>query len=278
MKTSEQMKGAIRNISKKTGANPNSLLQMCLFEGILEKISKSKYSENFILKGGLLISSLIGVDMRSTIDMDTTIKGIPVSKETITKIIKEILEIEIDADIEYKLIKLSPIRQKEVYEGFCAGISCNFGKINASLNIDITTGDIITPKEMKYLYSKILEEGTIPIMTYNIETIIAEEFETISSRNITTTRARDFYDLYMLYSIYKDKIDGKSLREAIEKTSKNRGSSKSVNKYREVTELLKASGATKSLWEKYIKSNPYAKDINFFDTLAVYESICSMLE
>lgn len=185
---------------------------MCLFEGILEKISKSKYSENFILKGCLLISSLIGVDMRSTMDMDNTIKGIPVSEETITKIIKEILEIEIDADIEYKLIKLSPIRQKDVYEGFCAGISCNFGKINASLNIDITTGDIITPKEMKYLYSKILEEGTIPIMTYNIETI--------SSRNITTTRARDFYDLYMLYSIYKDKIDGKSLREAIEKQVK----------------------------------------------------------
>lgn len=278
MKTSEQMKGEIRNISKKTGANPNSLLQMCLFEGILEKISKSKYSENFILKGGLLISSLIGVDMRSTIDMDTTIKGIPVSEETITQIIKEILEIKIDADIKYKLIKLSPIRQKDVYEGFCASISCNFGKINASLNIDITTGDIITPKEMKYLYSKILEEGTIPIMTYNIETTIAEKFETISSRNITTTRARDFYDLYMLYSIYKDKIDGKSLREAIEKTSKNRGSSKSVNKYREVTELLKASGTTKSLWEKYIKSNPYAKDINFFDTLAVYESIGSILE
>lgn len=278
MKTSEQMKGEIRNISKKTGANPNSLLQMCLFEGILEKISKSKYSENFILKGGLLISSLIGVDMRSTIDMDTTIKGIPVSEETITQIIKEILEIKIDADIKYKLIKLSPIRQKDVYEGFCASISCNFGKINASLNIDITTGDIITPKEMKYLYSKILEEGTIPIMTYNIETIIAEKFETISSRNITTTRARDFYDLYMLYSIYKDKIDGKSLREAIEKTSKNRGSSKSVNKYREVTELLKASGTTKCLWEKYIKSNPYAKDINFFDTLAVYESIGSILE
>ena len=131
---------------------------------------------------------------------------------------------------------------------------------------------------MKYLYSKILEEGTIPIMTYIIETIIAEKFETISSRNITTTRARDFYDLYMLYSIYKDKIDGKSLKEAIEKTSKNRGSSKSVNKYREVIELFKASEITKNLWERYIKSNPYAKDINFFDTLAVYETIGSILE
>ena len=118
MKTSEQIKGAIRNISKKTGVNPNSLLQMCLFEGILEKLSKSKYSENFILKGGLLISSLIGVDMRSTMDMDTTLRGIPLNEESISNILNEILAIEIDADIEYKLIKLSPIRQEDVYEDF----------------------------------------------------------------------------------------------------------------------------------------------------------------
>ena len=119
MKTSEQIKGAIRNVSKKTGVKPNSLLQMCLFEGILEKLSKSKYSENFILKGGLLISSLIGVDMRSTMDMDTTIRGIPLNEKSITKILNEILAIKIDTDIEYNLIKLSPIRQEDVYEDFC---------------------------------------------------------------------------------------------------------------------------------------------------------------
>ena len=188
---------------------------MCLFEGILEKLSKSKYSENFILKGGLLISSLIGVDMRSTMDMDTTVKGIPVNETTIIKIISEILEVDIDTAIKYKLIKLSPIRQEDVYEDFCASISCIFGKINAALNIDITTGDVITPREMNYSYSKILEEGTIPIMTYTIETILAEKFETISSRNITTTRARDFYDLYMIYSIYKDKIDKDCFLQAL---------------------------------------------------------------
>lgn len=273
MKTSEQIKGAIRNISKKTGVNPNSLLQMCLFEGVLEKLSKSKYSKNFILKGGLLISSLIGIDMRSTMDMDTTIKGIPVNQKTISKIVKEILEIKIDADIDYKLVKLTPIRQKDVYEDFCAKISCTFGKINAVLNIDITTGDVITPREMRYFYSKILESGTIPIMTYTIESVIAEKFETISSRNITTTRARDFYDLYMLYHLYKDKIDKDILREAIERTSEHRGSIKSVSQYKEVVDLFKISGTTKTLWEKYIKSNPYAKDIDFLETITVYEKI-----
>ena len=273
MKTSEQIKGAIRSISKKTGINPNSLLQMCLFEGVLEKLSKSRYNKNFILKGGLLISSLIGIDMRSTMDMDTTIKGIPVNEKTISKILKEILEIEIDADINYKLVKLIPIRQKDVYEDFCAKISCTFGKINAILNIDITTGDIITPREMKYFYSKILESGTIPVMTYTIESVIAEKFETISSRNITTTRARDFYDLYMLYHLYKDKIDKNILRKAIERTSEYRNSIKSISQYKEIVDLFKISQTTKTLWEKYIKSNPYAKDINFLETITVYEKI-----
>ena len=277
MKTSEQIKGAIRNISKKTGVNPNSLLQMCLFEGILEKLSKSKYSENFILKGGLLISSLIGVDMRSTMDMDTTLKGIPLNEESISNILNEILAIEIDADIEYKLIKLSPIRQEDVYEDFCASISCIFGKINATLNIDITTGDVITPREMNYSYSKILEEGTIPIMTYTIETILAEKFETISSRNITTTRARDFYDLCMIYSIYKDKIDKDILRKAIERTSKYRGSFETALQYKEIVELFRESETPKKLWKKYTQNNPYAKDVDFLDTISVYEEIGTVL-
>jgi len=277
MKTSEQIKGAIRNISKKTGVNPNSLLQMCLFEGILEKLSKSKYSEKFILKGGLLISSLIGVDMRSTMDMDTTLRGIPLNEVSITKILNEILAIEIDADIEYKLIKLSPIRQEDVYEDFCASISCIFGKINATLNIDITTGDVITPREMNYSYSKILEEGTIPIMTYTIETILAEKFETISSRNITTTRARDFYDLYMIYSIYKDKIDKDILRKAIERTSRYRGSFETALQYKEIVELFRESETPKELWKKYTQNTPYAKDVDFLDTISVYEEIGTVL-
>ena len=277
MKTSEQIKGAIRNISKKTGVNPNSLLQMCLFEGILEKLSKSKYSENFILKGGLLISSLIGVDMRSTMDMDTTVRGIPLNEDSISNILNEILAIEIDADIEYKLIKLSPIRQEDVYEDFCASISCVFGKINATLNIDITTGDVITPREMNYSYSKIIEEGTIPIMTYTIETILAEKFETISSRNITTTRARDFYDLYMIYSIYKDKINKDTLRKAIERTSKYRGSFEVALQYKEIVELFKESEAPKELWGKYVQNNLYAKDVDFLDTISVYKEIGDVL-
>ena len=278
MKTSEQIKGAIRNISKKTGVNANSLLQMCLFEGILEKISKSKYKNHFILKGGLLISSLIGVEMRSTLDMDTTIRGLPMNEENISKILQEILEIYIDADIVYRLIKLERIRKEDLYEDFCATISCRYGKINANLNIDITTGDIITPKEIQYSYEKILEEGSISILTYTIETIIAEKFETISSRNITTTRARDFYDLYMLYKIYKSKIDRNVLKEAITLTSQHRNSFSLVLQYKEIVKLFYQSNSLKNLWDKYIQNNPYAKEISFDDTISIYEEIGSILE
>ena len=274
MKTAEQIKGAIRNISKEKGVNPNSLLQMCLFEGILEKLSKSEYRENFILKGGLLVSSLIGVDMRSTMDMDTTIKGIPVNEETITRIINEILDIE----ISYKLIKLTPIRNADVYEDFSASIECKFGKINARLNIDITTGDVITPREIKYSYSKILEEGTISIITYTIETILAEKFETISSRNITTTRARDFYDLYMIYNMYNNKINQEILGEAIVKTARQRGSLKTIRQYKEIVELFKINSTIKNIWDRYAKNNPYTKDIKFLDTVEIYEKIGNILD
>ena len=278
MKTSEQIKGAIRNISKKTGVNANSLLQMCLFEGILEKISKSKYKNHIILKGGLLISSLIGVEMRSTLDMDTTIRGLPINEENISKILHEILEITIDADIVYRLIKLERIRKEDLYEDFCATISCRYGKINANLNIDITTGDIITPKEIQYSYEKILEEGSISILTYTIETIIAEKFETISSRNITTTRARDFYDLYMLYKLYKSKIDRNVLKEAITLTSQHRNSFSLVLQYKEIVKLFYQSNSLKNLWDKYIQNNPYANKISFDDTISIYEEIGSILE
>ena len=278
MKTSEQIKGAIRNISKKTGVNANSLLQMCLFEGILEKISKFKYKNHFILKGGLLISSLIGVEMRSTLDMDTTIRGLPMNEENISKILQEILEITIDADIVYRLIKLERIRKEDLYEDFCATITCRYGKINTNLNIDITTGDIITPKEVQYFYEKILEEGSISILTYTIETIIAEKFETISSRNITTTRARDFYDLYMLYKLYKSKIDRNVLKEAITLTSQHRNSFSLVLQYKEIVKLFYQSNSLKNLWDKYIQNNPYAKEISFDDTISIYEEIGSILE
>lgn len=276
MKNPEQLKGSIRNLSVEKGLNPNTLLQMCLFEGILEKLSKSKYKGNFILKGGLLISSLIGVDMRSTLDMDTTVKGIPVEKDIIEKIIKEIFLEPIDVEIEYSLEKLMPIREKDIYEDFTATILCNYGKIKGKLKIDITTGDMITPNEIEHNYSRIFGDSKISVMSYPIETILAEKFETISRRGVLSTRARDFYDIYMLYKLYKDKIKIENLSKAILNTASYRGSLEYVKDYKSVLELLERSKDMENLWNNYKNNNSFAKGIDFKDTLMIFKEIASI--
>jgi len=198
MKTAEQIKGAIRNISKEKGVNPNSLLQMCLFEGILEKLSKSKYRENFILKGGLLISSLIGVDVRSTMDMDTTIKGIPVTMVDMERTITEISNIDLDDNVKFRIKKVSEIMDEAEYSGIRFSMDALLDGAVIPLKIDISTGDVITPREIAYSYKLMFEDRTIPIMTYPIETVLAEKLETVISRSITNTRMRDFYDIHIL--------------------------------------------------------------------------------
>ncbi|NLY20784.1 MAG: nucleotidyl transferase AbiEii/AbiGii toxin family protein, partial [Tissierellia bacterium] len=267
----EQLKGAIRNLSKDKNINPNSLLQMSLFEGFLEKLSRSEYQDKFVLKGGLLISSLIGVEMRSTIDMDTTIIGVPVNEANIKKIISEILDIPIDRDIIYTLEDLKPIREKDVYEDFSATIRCQYEKINAILKIDITTGDAITPKEVMYKYPKIFDDGHIDIMAYPVETILAEKFETIISRNVFNTRARDYYDIYMLYKTCE--VDKEVLKEAIEKTAKHRNTINEMKEYDEIVDDISSDGKQMELWEQYKKLYAYADGIEFEEILKVVEEI-----
>lgn len=179
--------------------------------------------------------------------------------------------------IKYELNKITRIRKNNVYEDYCASIICKFGKIKANLNIDITTGDIITPKEVKYNYPRILEGGHIPILAYTIETILAEKFETISARNITTTRARDFYDLYMLYTVFGNRIDYVTLKNAIINTSNKRGSYELILEHKNIFLLLTEDKSMIELWDKYIAANPYAIDIKFQDTMKVYKKMLHFL-
>ena len=273
MKTSEQIKGAIRNISKKTGLNPNSLLQMCLFEGILEKLSKSKYSENFILKGGLLISSLIGVDMRSTMDMDTTIKGVPLKEEVIRNIISEIINVEVDDGIEFEITNISHIREEDEYENFRVHLIANFDKIKNDMKIDITTGDTITPKEIEYLYPCMFQEESLRVLAYPLETILAEKYESVIKRNIFTTRMRDFYDLYNLYNLRKEEIDFDILKQAIISTANRRGSFSLMKQSMEIIKDIKGDDYLKELWKVYLADNLYVGDLNFSETVKVVEII-----
>ena len=192
MKTPEQLKGAIRNIAASKNLRSQEVLQMFLFERILERLSVSRYRGNFILKGGLLISSMLGISERTTMDMDTTVRGLPMEKEQITSIVQNILSLDVNDGIQFRFQRIEPIREDDAYNNFRIHLDALYGKINSPMKIDITTGDEITPAAICYDYPFLFERKSVPIMAYTLESILAEKYETILRRNIGTTRARDF--------------------------------------------------------------------------------------
>lgn len=259
----ESIKGKIRSLAKKKNLKSQEVLQIYFFERFLERLSKSKYKNNFVIKGGFLISSLIGIENRTTMDMDTTIKGIPLKEEKIKEIVEEIININIDDGIKFEIKDISYIREEDEYENFRISIIANVGKTKNPMKLDLTTGDAITPGEIEYTYPCIFTQEDIKIMAYPLETILAEKYETIIRRNIATTRMRDFYDLYTIYKLKKDEIDYKILKEAIERTSYKRGSQEIMKDYEEIIEDIKEDSYLKSLWEVYLSENKYIGDLTF---------------
>lgn len=259
----ESIKGKIRSLAKKKNLKSQEVLQIYFFERFLERLSKSQYKNNFVIKGGFLISSLIGVENRTTMDMDTTIKGIPLKEEKIKEIVEEIININIDDGIIFEIQDISYIREEDEYENFRISLIANVGKTKNPMKLDLTTGDAITPGEIEYTYPCIFTQEDIKIMAYPLETILAEKYETIIRRNIATTRMRDFYDLYTIYKLKKDEIDYKILKEAIERTSYKRGSQEIMKDYEEIIEDIKEDSYLKSLWEVYLSENKYIGDLEF---------------
>ena len=203
------LKAKINNIAKKEKVLPQAVMQTYMLERLLERISISEYKDNFILKGGMLISSIIGIDNRSTMDMDTTIKGFKLDKENLKNILQKIIKIDIDDNIKFKIISIYNIREDDDYGGLRVHLQAYFDEMPIDLKIDVTTGDKITYKEINYKYNLLLEKRSIEIWTYNVETIIAEKYESIIKRSILNTRIRDFYDLYMLTHLDKQNISNK---------------------------------------------------------------------
>ena len=259
----ESIKGKIRSLAEKKNLKSQEVLQIYFFERFLERLSKSPYKNNFVIKGGFLISSLIGIENRTTMDMDTTIKGISLKKEKIKEIVQEIININVDDGIIFEIKDISYIREEDEYENFRISLIANVGKTKNPMKLDLTTGDAITPREIEYTYPCIFSKENIKIMAYPLETIVAEKYETIIRRNITTTRMRDFYDLYTLYKLKKDQIDYEILKEAIEKTSKKRGSWEIMKDYKEIIEDIKEDSYLRSLWKVYLSENKYIGDLKF---------------
>ena len=248
-----------------------------MFEALLKRISKSKYKDKFIIKGGLLLSSIFGVNLRSTMDLDTTIKGLPLDKETITKVINEIISIDLDDNVKLEIENIKDIREEELYSGFEVNLKADFDGLKTNLMIDITTGDVITYKEVEFKYNTLFDNETINIMTYNYETIIAEKFETIISRNIDNTRMKDYYDLYMFVNLKWNDINKETLRKAIINTSKARETLDYIDNASKYIELISDDSRLKSLWNSYQNNYEYAKDIEFVDTINAIKVISEII-
>lgn len=263
MKTPEQLKGAIRNMAKSKGIHAQEVLQMFMFERIIERLSISPYKEIFILKGGLLISSMLGIAERTTLDMDTTVKGFLMEEHKVREAIISILNQPIPDGVHFQFIELSPIREDDEYRNFRASLQAVYGKMNIPLKIDITTGDKITPREIQYSYPFLFEDRTVSIMAYTTETILAEKYETIIRRNVSNTRMRDFYDLYILFLFYQEHPNWKLLKQAVTATAVKRDSLKTLQDTSRILTVMEASASLQNLWDRYQATNLYAKNITY---------------
>ena len=250
---------------------------MFFFERFLERLSGSEYKYNSIIKGGLLISSMIGIDNRTTMDMDTTIKGVALKEDIIRNVISKIINTVVDDGIEFEITGISHIREEDEYENFRVNLIAEFGKIKNDMKIDITTGDAITPKEMEYLYLCMFQNESIRVLAYPLETILAEKYESIIKRNIATTRMRDFYDLYNLYNLRKEEIDFDTLKQAIISTSNRRESLSLIKEAMEIIEDIKEDYYLKELWKVYLADNLYVGDLDFLETVKIVEIIADKI-
>ena len=273
---SDKLNDIIKKKSKGNNNLAHHLHQMFFFEHVLMRLEKSKYKDNIILKGGVLLSSIIGEDLRTTKDMDTTLKSLPLNIDSIKNIFDSILSIDINDNVNFEIVSIKDIRLEDEYGGFRINVKGTFDKIRTNFFIEITTGDVITPREIEYQYNSIFEDKKINIMAYTVETVIAEKFNSIISRNITSTRAKDFYDVYMLMN--ENNINNENLIRAIKNTFNNRNTEYNINRFKEIIELLKESNALKQVYSNYQNKLEYTKNVSFEDTINAITKVANILK
>lgn len=264
-----QLKAIIKNLAKEKHISAQLVMQNFMLERLLERISVSKYQNNFILKGGFLIAAMVGLDTRATMDMDATIKGLPVNEENVREMFEEICKIELDDDVTFLFRSIGEIREEDVYTGYRVSLSANYLPMSVPLKLDITTGDKITPKEIEYQFKLLLEDRSISVLAYNLETIMAEKLETVISRGDQNTRPRDYYDIYILAKLQYANIETNALKNALDATAEKRGSSAVVKEYRKIMDTVKVSEVMHRQWNNYQKDFEYATDITFEDVCDV---------
>ena len=276
-KNRAQLKSWIKNMSAKVEVNENIILQNYMLERLLERISVSDYKYKFVLKGGMLITAIVGIDMRNTLDMDATIKGFNLEKDNLENILNEIFSIDLDDGVTFEFRNIKEIRQEDEYGGYRVALDAKFDNLVVPMKLDITTGDVIVPKEVNYKFDLMFEDRSIEILAYNMETVIADKFETIISRNIDTTRARDFYDIYILWTTQQQNFDKEVLGQAILKKFEYRGSIDKLNNIDEIIEVIKDSNVLREHWKNYQSKFTYVEDISHEDTVKILEEIKKLI-
>ena len=275
IKTARQLKDLIRNLSKDKSADAQILMRNYMMERFLERISLSEYRDKFILKGGMLVAAMVGLDARSTMDIDATVKGATVGIEEVENMIASIISVLVDDGVEFRLKRISEIMDEAEYPGIRVSMETEFDGVITPLKIDISTGDAITPREVRYSFKLMLEDRSIEILAYNLETVLAEKLETVVSRATANTRMRDFYDLHILSQLHDRSIVPTDLRAALIATAKKRGTEKYLADAPAAFDEVEADPNMEKLWRAYQKKFSYAADLSWH---TVMESIRSLYE
>lgn len=265
MKSSTQLKALVRNLSKLKSVNAEVILRNYMLERFLERISVSEYQSNFILKGGMLIASMVGIDTRNTMDLDATIKGQTLSEIRIKEIIEDILSVPVDDNVRFTFRSIEEIHEGSDYPGYRVSVDAVLDKTRQTLHIDITTGDFVTPREIEYRFGLMFEDRTISIFAYNLETVLAEKFETIVTRGLTNTRMRDFYDIFILSATQDINMD--IFNAALEKTASKRNTIDQIANALTVIERIAESELMVDLWSRYQMKYSYARGVTWEMTI-----------
>ncbi len=265
--TPEQVKGRIKNVAKENKADARTLMRIYMMERFLERIANSKYKENFVIKGGMLVTAMVGVALRSTMDIDASIKNQNLSAEDARRIVDEIKNIDLNDGVYFEIKEVSNIMDTMEYPGIRFTMNAMMGKLITPMKIDISTGDVITPRAVEYQYRLLLDNRSISLWSYNLETILAEKLQTILARGLLNTRMRDFYDIKTLLSIYEQEIDNDILERAFDATCKKRNTENLKEEALKIMTTVSDDAQLCKLWSVYQKKYPYAADIGYDDIM-----------
>ena len=266
--TPEQIKGRIKSVAKQNNADARTLMRIYMMERFLERLAQSEYRDNFIIKGGILVTAMICVAHRSTMDIDTSMKNLNLSAEDALRVVNQVKDIDLDDGVSFEVKDVSNIMDEMEYPGIRVTMNANVGRLITPLKIDISTGDVITPRAIEFNYDLLLEDRSISLWSYNLETILAEKLQTVLARGILNTRMRDFYDIRMLLDTYEDKVNKAVLKDAFAATCKKRGTDHLQEQAEEIIKIIEADEQLRVLWRAYQKKYSYAAEIDYASVIS----------